>query len=145
MSNTQKTRSAAQNGSKKGKTYKFATMKREADKHRANQPVAKEIDPFVIDDVDPPIKITAPDTLERQLVISDFVGQWKSGNWDMSNSIHLLRALCGEQFGRVWMLIKDDPDPAVMIELVNAMFEHFKDALEIAEEAGELPGGSEGS
>lgn len=129
----------------KAKTYKFARMKKEAEKRREKQAPLPDIPPFIIDDVTPPIEISSPDTLERQLIISDFIGQWRAGNWDMSNSMHLLRALCGEQFGRVWMLIKDDPDPAVMLELINAMFDHFSAVLGDATEAAELPGGSSDS
>jgi hypothetical protein len=129
---------------KPAKVYKFSVMKASAEKSRAERPQVPVIAPFVMDvgEGSQPIKITAPDTLERQLIVADFIGQWKSGQWDNSNSINLLRALCGDQFGRVWMLIKDDPDPAVMLELVNAMFEHFDAMLGEIEEAAELPGGS---
>lgn len=129
----------------KPKTYKFQSFKREALKRRDKAPARKVIPPFVIDDIEPPIMITEPDTLERQVVIADYVGQWQRGDWDMGNTIPLLKALCGDQFGRVWMLVKDDPDPAVLIPLINAMFDHFNSVIESLEEAAELPGGSEDS
>lgn len=124
------------------KTYKFSKLKREAEKHRSGQPRQREIPPFVIDDVEPPIQITSPDTLERKLVIADNYASWRSGQWEMSGTIPLLQALCGDQFGRVWMMIKDDPDEAVMLEMIKAMFDHFSAALGDVEETADLPGGS---
>lgn len=129
----------------KAKTYKFHNFVKEAEKRRAQTGPKREVAPFVIDDVQPPIVITEPDTLERQIIIADYVGQWQRGDWDMGNMLPLLRALCGDQFPRVWMLVKDDPDPAVLTPLVNAMFEHFREVLDSVTEAAELPGGSEDS
>ena len=127
------------------KSYKFANFQKEADAKRAKAAPPPEFPPFVIDDITPEIRITAPDTLERMLVIGDYIGMWRSGNWDTSASLPLLRALCGNQFGRVWMLIKDDPDPNTMLAMINAMFEHFSEVIEPVQEAEELPGGSEDS
>ena len=108
-------------------------------------PKLPDVPPFIIDDVNPPIVITQPDTLERMIVISDFVASGQAGKWDTQNSLPLLQAMCGDQFGRVWMLVKDDPDGYAMIELINAMWEHFASVVAELGEVAELPGGSEGS
>jgi hypothetical protein len=143
MSNTKKATPIRQ--APRGKAYKFATMKREADKRRADREDVPEVEPFVIDDVEPPIRITMPDTLERKLIVSDSFGAWKSGQWNTSGTIPLLQALCGDEFGRVWMMIKDDPDELVMLELIQAMFDHFASVLTDVTGAADLPGGSEDS
>lgn len=130
----------------KAKTYKFATIKREAQKAAADQPKRKDLPPFVIEDVQPPIVITQPDTVERQLIIAECIG--RDGTFDFASVMPLLRALCGDQFGRVWYLVKDDKDPNTLIALVQTLVEHFQEeagSLADAVEANELPGGSEGS
>ena len=126
----------------KPKTYRFSKFRAEAEKKRAKETPRTEVPPFVIDDVTPPIVITQPDTLERQIVIGDFVASGNAGNWNGQNAMPLLQALCGDQFGRVWMLVKDDPDAHAMIALIEAMFEHFASVLEDVNGAAELPGGS---
>jgi hypothetical protein len=128
----------------KAKTYQFSKMKREAERKREKSPRKREpIPPFIIDDVTPHIVITEPDTVERMLTIADFVGMQQSGQWDNSAYIPLLRALCGDQFGRVWMMVKDDPDTEVLLNLINALFDHFSGVLKDVREAEEdLPGGS---
>lgn len=127
----------------KSKTYKFATLRAEAKKRTKAQgrPEAPEIEPFVMDDVEPPIVITAPDTLERQLVIAEMIGP--AGDFSASQALPLLKALCGPAFPRVWLLIKDDKDPNTAIALVQALVEHLFDA--VTEGAAEVPGGSQGS
>lgn len=130
----------------KKKTYKFATLKKEAAKKAADRPKAKLPDPFVLDDVQPPIVITAPDTVERQLVIAECIG--RDGNFDMANVMPLLRALCGDQFGRVWFLVKNDTEPDTLIALCQTMVDHFAEQGGLTAdmvEAAELPGGSTGS
>lgn len=132
MANTKKIKA-------KTKTYKFAALREEAARQDTPSPV--EYLPFVIDDVTPPIVITAPDTLERQLVIAEMIGP--QGDFSAGQALPLLRALCGPAFPRVWSLIKDDRDPNTAIALVQALIAHHYDAIE--GEASELPGGSEGS
>lgn len=126
----------------KTKTYKFATLKKEANKKAEDRPKRKVPPPFVLDDIEPPISITAPDTVERQLIIAECIG--RDGSFDMANVMPLLRALCGNQFGRVWSLVKDDTEPDTLIRLVQALVGHFGDDID-ALEAEELPGGSTGS
>lgn len=126
---------------KKTATYKFAQLRAEAAQRAEGHEDQREIPPFVMDDISPPIVITAPDTLERQLVIAEMISP--QGNFSASQALPLLRALCGPAFDRVWSLIRNDRDPNTAIALVQALVSHFYDAIEA--EAAELPGGSEGS
>jgi hypothetical protein len=128
----------------KGKTYKFATLREEARKRseaEGRKPPAEPA-PFVIDDVSPPIVITMPDTLERQLALAELIHP--DGSFSASEALPMLRALCGSAFGRVWSLIKDDKDPNTAIALVQALMQHMYEQAGV-EEAEELPGGSVGS
>ena len=140
MSNKKK---AAARPASAAATYKFAALRAEAARASAQSGVDYEtsVPPFVIDDVAPPIVITAPDTLERQLIIAEMINE--DGNFGVSQALPLLRALCGPAFARVWPLIKDDRDPNTAIAFVQALITHFYDALEMG--AAEVPGGSEGS
>jgi hypothetical protein len=127
---------------KKQKTYKFAQLRAEADKRSAEREPQRVIPPFVLDDISPPIVITAPDTLERQLVIAEMIGP--EGHFQAGQALPLLRALCGEAaFPRVWALIKNDKNADTAIRFVQTLIAHFYEAIE--GEAAELPGGSEGS
>lgn len=123
----------------KGKTYSFAKLQAEA-RAKAPKLERREADPFVLDDVQPPIVITAPDTVERQLGIAECLDT--DGRFDASKAVPLLKALTGSQFGRVWELVRRDKDPNVLIALVQAIFEHFSEELADVQEAEALPGGS---
>jgi hypothetical protein len=126
------------------KTYKFSTLTRDAkakmDARAAERP---EVPPFVIDDVSPPIVVTAPDTLERMLVAAEGMGVVMRG--DMSAVMPLLRALCGDAFERVWWLVREDKGPDRILAVVMAIAKHFEEVLAPLMEANELPGGSEDS
>lgn len=127
-------------------SYKFATIKREAQKRAETREAENPrpvIPPFVLDDVQPPIVITAPDTVERQLMIGEYVGM--DGMFNYGNSLGLLRAICGDQFPRVWMMVKDDKNPETLIGLIQTMLDHFAGYISDLTEAAELPGGSEDS
>ena len=128
-------------GKKKPSTYKFAALREEAARRTEGQEKRPEIPPFILDDVTPPIIITAPDTLERQLVIAEMIGP--SGTFEAAQALPLLRALCGPAFGQLWSLIRNDTDPNTAIALVQTLIQHFYDAIEA--EAADVPGGSEGS
>lgn len=125
------------------KTYKFSTFRKEAEKASVGKPKKKITPPFIIDDVDPPIEITAPTTVGRQLGIVEFVGP--NGEFQPAATRMLLQSLCGDQFFRVWMLIEGDENFDTVAQLVKAILEHFKAELNNAQEAEELPGGSEDS
>jgi hypothetical protein len=134
MSNTQKA---------KPKTFKFSDFQNQAERKRADQDERVEPPPFVMEmpgDQDD-VVITAPDTLERILVITDTIGP--DGTFALERSLTVLRALCGDAFPRVWSLVKNDKDPALMVAIVQAIFKHFEEVLRDAQEANEeLPGGS---
>lgn len=128
----------------KSKGISFAKLKKEAEAKAAKREPRKVLPPFVINDVEPPIEITMPDTNERQLMIAEMVG--RNGDFDPQHSLPLLRALCGPAFGRVWMLVRDDKEPDTLIALIQAIFMHFQDTIEVMQAAEEeLPGGSEDS
>lgn len=120
-------------------TYKFAEMRAEA-QAMGGAEVQAPWPPFVIDDVVPPIVITAPDTLERQLQIAELID---GGDITPGQALPLLRALCGDAFPRVWALIKNDTDSNTAIALVQTLVAHMYGAIE--GEASEVPGGSPGS
>lgn len=126
---------------KKRATYKFADLREEAKRRNEGQDKRPEIPPFILDDVSPAIVITAPDTLERQLIIAEMIGT--NGTFEAAQALPLLRALCGPAFGQVWNLIRNDTDPNTAIAFVQTLISHFFDAIEA--EAAEVPGGSEGS
>lgn len=127
------------------KGVSFVALKREAEQRAvARGKPRPKIEPYVIHDVEPPIIINPPDD-KRLLVISECIGV--DGTFHSSRVMPLLRALAGDQFGRVWMLIPDD-DPAaaeIMLALVQSMVDHFMGALRDAMGVAEQPGGSEGS
>jgi hypothetical protein len=123
--------------------YKLSALRAEAARKDANRKPPPEIDPFIIKDVEPPIVITAPVEVGRVLVIMDCVG--RNGEFDMANALPLLRALCGDQFGRVWSLIADNKTDSLMVAIIQKMMDHFKGLMDVAMEAQKQPGGSEGS
>jgi hypothetical protein len=126
------------------KVYKFTSFQNEAERSRKDAESRPEVPPFVMEvpgDDAPDIVITAPDTLERMLIIADTIGA--DGTFELSRTLTVLRALCGEAFPRVWSLVKNDKDPAVLIPLVQAIFRHFESVIAEAQEANaDLPGGS---
>ncbi len=145
MGNTPRTRQASKAKEEaKGKTFKFSTIKAEAEKN-APERVVPDVGPFVLDDIDPPIVITFPDTIERQMIIGESMSADATITFRPQTTLPLLRALCGTAFDRVWMLVRDDKTPDALLGLIRAMFEHWGEALQTIIEAGELPGGSEGS
>jgi hypothetical protein len=124
------------------KTFKFAVLKKEALAKAEGREPRKLPPPFVIDDVEPPIVITAPDTVERQMVIAEMIGP--NMQFHPAAALPLLRALCGPAFPRVWSLIKDDTEPDLTVLMIQSILQHFKESLpEI--EAAEQPGGSTAS
>jgi hypothetical protein len=125
------------------KTYKFAALKQQAERQQEGREARKTPPPFVFDDVEPPIVITAPDTVERQLVIAEMIGP----NLEFAPGAvrPLLKALCGKEFPRVWALVKDDTEPDLTVLLITQILEHFKQAGLAMAEAADLPGGSEAS
>ncbi|MFE2994080.1 hypothetical protein ACFXG4_03560 [Nocardia sp. NPDC059246] len=113
------------------KKSRFATLRDQARKiHKAKSP-------YAFDAVDPPILITAPDTVERVTAIAEMIDS--SGDANVSDLRRLMAAICGDAFDAVWAEIKDEPIE-LMFTLVNDMNAHFG-AVPADGEADELPGG----
>lgn len=114
---------------------RFARLRAEAAKNRA------PIEPYVIDDVEPPITITAPDDVERQIGILEMLGP-DGDQFQVSDARRVLELLCGEEFPRVWELVRKE-HISVLMELIADMGEHFGPALEAG--MASAPGGSPAS
>jgi hypothetical protein len=145
---TTKTKAAQQR-----KTHKWADFQKEADRRageRGDGP-RPPVEPFVIDDVQPPIIINAPDE-KTGMVIAEQIGMVTGDLIDPATSVQrvlpLLRALCGDQFPRVWaMLPKENTTESVYVVL-QALMDHFSEQMKVlahAKEAAGLPGGSQAS
>jgi hypothetical protein len=128
----------------KPKATKWATLKKQAaERAGAGRPRVK-LEPYIIDDVQPPIVIEPPDD-KRLLVIAECLGP--DLQFAAQRTLPLLRALCGDQFPRVWQLVPDnDPNAMAMFAvLTEELINHFIVALKDAVEAQDLPGGTGGS
>lgn len=116
------------------KSYKFAALKAEAKKANPTKP------PFVLDDVVPKITIKAPRSFDQVLEFSALLGP--NGGIPERNVKPALEIMCGDQFARVWDLIKDE-DVSVGMGLFGALLEHYN--TEYDAEAADVPGGSDAS
>ncbi len=146
MGNAPRTRQAkAKEEAAKGKGFKFATIKAEAIRNAPERPTPVDVGPFILEDLDPPITITFPDTIERQMIIAESMSADATITFRPNTTLPLLRALCGPAFDRVWMLVRDDKTPDALMGLVRAMLEHWAEALRDVIEASEVPGGSQDS
>lgn len=112
----------------------FARLKAEAGKEQAT------VEPYVIDDVEPPIVITAPTETERQLGIAELFGS--EGEFEVKDARRILELVCGDAFEQVWELVRRE-HVSVMLALITDMGQHFQAA--ISGGAGDFPGGSEAS
>jgi hypothetical protein len=134
------------------KAFKWADFQREADRRSVGTKKRPVIEPFVIDDVQPPIIIPPPDE-KTTLVISEQIGIVSTEMLDprvgIQRVLPLLRAFCGDQFPRIWALLPEENTTEAVYVLMQALVDHFKDALAAAtaaaEQAAELPGGSKAS
>ncbi|MFE5290211.1 hypothetical protein ACFRAQ_35110 [Nocardia sp. NPDC056611] len=97
--------------------------------------------PYVFDGVNPPIEITAPDSLERSLALASMLDS--RGGIAIRDLEPLILALVGrEAFTQIWDAIRDEPVEVAMalIEDINKHFDAVPDA-----EADDLPGGESAS
>jgi len=111
---------------------KFAELRAEALKNRT--PTA----PYVLDDLDPPVEITAPTDLERTIGLAEVVSP--TGEFAYRDARRILELFCGDAFPRVWELCRKE-ETAVMVALVNDILTHFKADLDDLQGIG-MPGGS---
>lgn len=97
--------------------------------------------PFIFDAYDPPIEITAPDTLERSLALATLLDV--EGNVEPEAMKPMLKALVGEEaFPFVWDKLRNQPVHVTHF-FVNKINEHFNGESNLGARA--LPGGSAGS
>jgi len=100
-------------------------------------------EPYRIDDVTPPILIQAPDSAEQQLAFNEFFNS--DGTFMIGDARRILETACGDQFGRVWDLVRHEKLP-VLLALINDMGRHFdeQNAIEFVSE-DDVPGGTAAS
>lgn len=96
---------------------KFAKIKAKAEKNR------KEIPPFVLEDVDPPIEITQWVELERDVGLSELIAP--DGTFQRKDQRKILEYFCGDAFPQVWELCRKE-HASVMTELVEELIQHFR-------------------
>lgn len=99
-----------------------------------------DVEPYVIDDVVPPISIPAPETVEQQLALMEVFSS--DGKFRIADGRRILSIICGDQFEAVWALVRREK-LAVLLEFIDDMSRHFAEqgALEDVGEA-DAPGGS---
>ena len=94
-------------------------------------------EPYEFDAYDPPLLITAPDSLERSLALATLMDSL--GQVEPEELFSLIEALVGEEnIDLVWAKIKGEK-VEVALALVQEINEHFN--AQADEGAGDLPGG----
>lgn len=114
-------------------TGTFARLRAEAAK---GQPAAE---PYVIDDVTPPIVIEAPATTEQQIGLSQLFTS--EGDFELRDARRILELICGDAFEAVWELLRKE-HISVLTQFIAELAEHFGASIS---EAADFPGGSEAS
>ncbi|CAM4323123.1 hypothetical protein NONI108955_20775 [Nocardia ninae] len=118
------------------KLSRWAQLKAEAKKNYT------PAEPYEFDAVDPPVLITAPDSLERSLALASLLDS--AGTVAVRDLESMIAALVGrEAFPVVWDAIRDEPVEVTMA-LVEDINQHFDDDAP-DESAAELPGGEQDS
>lgn len=127
-------RPAARKAAPKPKLGTFARLRQEA------LQAAPEIEPYVIDDVEPPIEIAAPDTVEQQLALLSMFDN--EGAFRIADARRVLETVCGDSFDRVWELLRGEKLP-VMLRFIQDVGQHFgnQGAIEQVDQE-DFPGGS---
>lgn len=128
----------------KPKATKWATLKKQAAERTKGGQRRPQVEPYVIDDVQPPLVIEPPDD-KRLLIIAECLGP--DLQFAPQRTLPLLRALCGDQFPRIWQLVPDNEPNSMALfgVLAEELINHFIVALKDVADAGELPGGTGGS
>ncbi|SLG40434.1 Uncharacterised protein [Mycobacteroides abscessus subsp. abscessus] len=102
-------------------------------------------EPFVIDDVDPPIVITEPVESDRVVALGILYRQTSGGDQIEPTQFHpLLRALCGNAYDRVWNELLRNAHINVTTRFIKALLDHFRPQGPAAGKGGAeaVPGGS---
>lgn len=114
----------------------FARLKEQAAKD------APELEPYVIDDVEPPIVIEAPTDSAVQLEIAELFGE--DGGFAMKDARKIIRLLAGDAFDRV-MEVFGREHISVLLALIDDMGRHFQEQRPELAEVADFPGGSHAS
>ena len=116
----------------------FARLKAKAAEQRP------DIEPYVIDDVDPPIAIYPPEDADTQLEIAELFGS--DGRFLIKDARRVLKLICGDAFDDVWELVGKE-HITVLLSLIAEMGDHFQAQAAPAEDVDEedFPGGSPAS
>lgn len=117
---------------------RFARIKAEAAADRGDA----VIEPYVIDDVDPPIVIESPETADQITVMGEMLSN--EGRFTPGDARRVLQAICGDTddtFDRLWDLVRHE-HISVLVALIHDMGEHFRQqGAELVTEE-EFPGGT---
>ncbi|RBO87963.1 hypothetical protein [Nocardia puris] len=98
-------------------------------------------DPYIFDGADPPVEISAPDSLERSLALATLLDA--AGSVAVRDLEAMIAALVGRAaYPAVWDAIRDEP-VEVTLALVQDIQRHFDAAPD--ESAADLPGGAQDS
>lgn len=110
---------------------------------RAKAAEDEQIEPYLIEDVDPPIEIAAPETAEQQLELAALFDN--EGTFRVADAKRILSLICGDSFDAVWELFRREK-VTVLIGLIQDMGRHFQEqgAIENVDEE-DFPGGSPAS
>lgn len=96
-----------------------------------------EVPPYVIDDVNPPIVIELPDTIEQQVGLADLFTM--EGDFRIGDARRILELICGDAFPRVWELMRRE-HITVLVAFIHELGEHFGGFFDPG--ARDFPGGS---
>ncbi|KZM72202.1 hypothetical protein [Nocardia terpenica] len=125
----------AQKKSSASSESNWARLVREATKDR------KQFEPYVFDAYDPPVLITPPTGLERQLMLARLSDE--AGSVEPDDLPEMLAALVGEAaFAKVWDALRDQPLD-VTLALIEDINRHFNKGADGGAE--EFPGGDSAS
>lgn len=109
----------------------FARLRAEAAK---GQP---PLEPYIIDDAEPPISIEPPSTIEQQV---DLAGLFSNtGDFKIKDARRILEIICGDAFPEVWELVRHE-HIQVLVAFIRDLADHFATAIDVG--ADDFPGGS---
>lgn len=111
----------------------WAQITKEAEALKGKNPEPR---PFVIDDVEPPIYITAPNTIGRTTALAAMVSM--DGEFDARNTVPVLRAMVGDDvWPRVWELLDGAPLEVLRV-FMDKLQKHFNAEMGVG--ASMVPG-----
>jgi hypothetical protein len=93
--------------------------------------------PYIFDGCEPPVEVTAPDSVERVTALAELLD--RDGQFEFQRIRPLLQVLCGDAFPAVWAVVKDEP-AEVLMPLIQDINDHFNAVP--GDEGNDLPGGA---